>query len=158
MTRKFNLESKNDWSNCLQAKAGKHKEVEAVLQRLRGNNVAAISEEAAEIKVIFNFVYFESLIVVFTHRLRVTIFFSYQNFTETFQQDSERILDLFQWRYAHSLTVSLINRKEIWSFLDIGVHLIYFSQVGVGLILLQQFSGNIAIISYASSIFSDAGK
>ncbi|XP_062084656.1 sugar transporter ERD6-like 5 isoform X2 [Humulus lupulus] len=86
------------------AKVGKHKELEAALQSLRGKN-ADISEEAAEII----------------------------EFTATYQQDSERILDLFHWRFAHPLIV------------------------GVGLVVLQQLGGNGAIVLYSGSIFSNAG-
>ncbi|GMN25135.1 hypothetical protein TIFTF001_000825 [Ficus carica] len=86
------------------AKIGKHKELEAVLQRLRGKN-ADISEEAADII----------------------------DYIEIFQQQKASTLELFKLRYAHALTV------------------------GVGLLVLQQFSGNGAIVSYASSIFFNAG-
>ncbi|GMN25134.1 hypothetical protein TIFTF001_000828 [Ficus carica] len=86
------------------AKIGKRRELHAALQRLRGKN-ADISREASEII----------------------------DYTETFQQHSERVLDLFQRRYAHALTV------------------------GVGLMVLQQFGGNGAIVYYSSSIFSKAG-
>ncbi|XP_075656746.1 sugar transporter ERD6-like 5 isoform X2 [Castanea sativa] len=87
------------------AKIGKEKELETVLQRLRGKNVD-ISQEAAYII----------------------------DYTETFQQHSKsRILDLFQQRYTHSLIV------------------------GLGLMLLQQFTGVNAISFYASSIFEKAG-
>ncbi|KAL5566158.1 hypothetical protein UlMin_029322 [Ulmus minor] len=85
------------------AKLGKRKEFEATLQWLRGKDVD-ISQEACEI----------------------------MEYTETFQQHSERILELFQWRYAHSLTV------------------------GIGLVVLQPLSGSSAIASYASSIFTHA--
>ncbi|XP_023904686.1 sugar transporter ERD6-like 5 isoform X3 [Quercus suber] len=55
-------------------------------------------------------------------------------YTETLQQLSEaRILDLFQWKYAHSLIV------------------------GVGLMVLQQFGGVNGIAFYASAIFITAG-
>nr|XP_023872458.1 sugar transporter ERD6-like 5 isoform X1 [Quercus suber] len=61
------------------AKIGKEKELETVLQRLRGKNVD-VSQEAAYII----------------------------DYTETFQQHSKsRILDLFQQRYTHSLIVGL---------------------------------------------------
>ncbi|XP_050381240.1 sugar transporter ERD6-like 5 [Argentina anserina] len=86
------------------AKIGRHKDLEAALQRLRGKS-ADISHEAAEI----------------------------MDFTETFEQQSGRFLDLFQKRYAHSLIV------------------------GVGLLSLQHFGGANAVSSYASSIFVDAG-
>ncbi|PON85528.1 Sugar/inositol transporter [Trema orientale] len=86
------------------AKIGKHKELEPALQSLRGEN-ADVSEEATEII----------------------------DYTETFRQNSESILDLFQWRYAYSLTV------------------------GLGLVVLQQFGGNGAVLFYSSSIFSKAG-
>ncbi|KAM1526060.1 hypothetical protein FF1_010464 [Malus domestica] len=85
------------------AKIGKQKEFEAVLQRLRGKN-ANISQEAAEI----------------------------MDYTEIFQRHSERMLDLFQWRYAHLIIV------------------------GVGLMFLQQLGGPNAVSSYGSSIFVDA--
>ncbi|KAA8545054.1 hypothetical protein F0562_019847 [Nyssa sinensis] len=87
------------------AKCRKEKEVEASLQRLRGNNVD-ISQEAADIK----------------------------DYTESFECLSEsRFLDLFQWKYAHSLIV------------------------GVGLMSLVQFGGTNGISYYASSIFKVAG-
>ncbi|XP_062004378.1 sugar transporter ERD6-like 5 [Rosa rugosa] len=86
------------------AKVGRHKDFEAALQRLRGKN-ADISQEAAEI----------------------------MEYTEMFQQHSEKVLDLFQKRYAYSLIV------------------------GVGLMSLQQFGGANAVAYYASSIFVDAG-
>ncbi|XP_030503577.2 sugar transporter ERD6-like 5 isoform X1 [Cannabis sativa] len=86
------------------AKIGKYKELETALQSLRGRN-ADVSEEVADIR----------------------------DYTEAFQQHSERILDLFQWRYAHALIA------------------------GVGLMVLTQFGGNTAILFYSSSIFRDAG-
>ncbi|XP_024188053.2 sugar transporter ERD6-like 5 [Rosa chinensis] len=86
------------------AKVGRRKAFEATLQHLRGKNTD-ISQEAAEII----------------------------DYTEMFQQHSERVLDLFQKRYAHSLVV------------------------GVGLMSLQQFGGANAVAFYASSIFVDAG-
>lgn len=62
-----------------QAKIGRHKELEASLQRLRGKT-ADISLEAANIR----------------------------DYTETFQHLSEtRFLDLFQRRYAHALVVGV---------------------------------------------------
>ncbi|XP_028945893.1 sugar transporter ERD6-like 17 isoform X3 [Malus domestica] len=85
------------------AKIGKQKEFETVLQRLRGKN-ANISQEAAEI----------------------------MDYTEIFQRHSERMLDLFQWRYADLIIV------------------------GVGLMFLQQLGGASAVSSYGSSIFVDA--
>ncbi|PON64398.1 Sugar/inositol transporter [Parasponia andersonii] len=91
-------------TSAYQAKIGKHKELETALQNLRGKN-ADISQEVAEII----------------------------DYTETFQQNSDRFLDLFQWRYAHALIV------------------------GVGIMVLQQFGGNTAILFYSSSIFKNAG-
>ncbi|KAM5561363.1 sugar transporter ESL1-like [Rosa sericea] len=85
------------------AKVGRQTDLEAVLQCLRGKNVS-VSQEAADI----------------------------MEYTEMFQKNSGRILDLFQRRYAHSLIV------------------------GVGLMLLQQFSGVNAVAYYASTIFMDA--
>ncbi|KAM3752790.1 hypothetical protein ACB098_03G045500 [Castanea mollissima] len=87
------------------AKFGRKKECEAALQHLRGQN-ADITPEATEIR----------------------------EYTETLQRLSEaRILDLFQWKYAHSLIV------------------------GVGLMVLQQFGGVNGIAFYASAIFITAG-
>ncbi|KAE8010137.1 hypothetical protein FH972_006528 [Carpinus fangiana] len=86
------------------AKIGKEKEFETALQRLRGRN-ADISQEVADIR----------------------------EYTEALElQSKTRFLDLFQRRYAHSLTV------------------------GVGLMLLVQFGGNNAISAYAASIFEEA--
>ncbi|XP_060667760.1 sugar transporter ERD6-like 5 isoform X2 [Ziziphus jujuba] len=86
------------------AKVGKRKELEATLQSLRGKNTD-ICQEAADI----------------------------MDCTEIFQKHSERFLDLFQWRYAYSLTVA------------------------VGLVVLPQLGGSSGIFCYASSIFADAG-
>ncbi|XP_034707903.1 sugar transporter ERD6-like 5 isoform X2 [Vitis riparia] len=86
------------------AKVGREKELEAALQRLRGQR-ADISQEAADIK----------------------------EYTETFQQlPKATIVDLFQRRYAHSLIV------------------------GVGLMVLTQFSGVTAVQCFASSILESA--
>ncbi|KAK4596059.1 hypothetical protein RGQ29_014227 [Quercus rubra] len=86
------------------AKIGQKKESEAALQHLRGQN-ADITPEATEIR----------------------------EYTETLQQLSEaRILDLFQWKYAHSLIV------------------------GVGLMVLQHFGAVNGIAFYASAIFITA--
>ncbi|KAL7205073.1 hypothetical protein ACSBR2_018068 [Camellia fascicularis] len=86
-------------------KVGKEKELEASLQRLRGQNVD-ISEEAAEIR----------------------------DYLELVQQlPKSSFIDLFQWKYAHSLTI------------------------GVGIVLLAIFGGTVAISYYASSIFESAG-
>nr|XP_011466336.1 PREDICTED: sugar transporter ERD6-like 3 isoform X1 [Fragaria vesca subsp. vesca]XP_011466337.1 PREDICTED: sugar transporter ERD6-like 3 isoform X1 [Fragaria vesca subsp. vesca] len=60
------------------AKIGRQRDLEAVLQRLRGKN-ADISQEAAEIMYI----------------------------TEIFQQESETLMDLFQKRYAYSLIIGV---------------------------------------------------
>ncbi|KAM3703168.1 hypothetical protein ACB098_04G074900 [Castanea mollissima] len=80
------------------------KECEVALQHLRGQN-ADITPEATEIR----------------------------EYTETLQLLSEAsILDLFQWKYAHSLIV------------------------GVGLMALQQFGGVNGIAFYASAIFISA--
>ncbi|XP_059648575.1 sugar transporter ERD6-like 5 isoform X3 [Cornus florida] len=85
------------------AKIGRQKDCEAALQRLRGDD---ISPEAAEII----------------------------DYTEALKQLPEaKILDLFQWKYAHSLIV------------------------GVGMMMLQQFGGSNGIAFYASSIFTLAG-
>ncbi|KAI6684822.1 hypothetical protein NL676_030735 [Syzygium grande] len=85
-------------------KVGRKREFEAALQRLRGKS-ADISQEAADITV----------------------------YTETFERQSHsRFLDVFQKRYAHSLTI------------------------GLGLMLLQQFGGASAFSYYASSIFESA--
>ncbi|RVW53388.1 Sugar transporter ERD6-like 5 [Vitis vinifera] len=87
------------------AKIGRENDCEAALRRLRGEKTD-ISLEAAEII----------------------------DYTETMKQLSEgKILDLLQWRYAHSLVV------------------------GVGLMILQQFGGCNGIGFYASSIFVSAG-
>ncbi|PON64401.1 Sugar/inositol transporter [Parasponia andersonii] len=86
------------------AKVGRNKELENSLEYLRGKN-ADIYREAAEIKA----------------------------YTDAFQQDSQRILDLFQPRYAHAVIV------------------------GVGLAVLQQLGGSNAVAYYAGSIFTEAG-
>ncbi|KAL5768428.1 hypothetical protein ACOSP7_014978 [Xanthoceras sorbifolium] len=86
------------------AKIGRDKELDSILRRLRGKN-ANISQESANIK----------------------------GYTEAFQGSSEdRILNLFQRRYAYSLTV------------------------GIGLMCLQELGGFSGINYYASSIFEKA--
>ncbi|TXG69114.1 hypothetical protein EZV62_004049 [Acer yangbiense] len=86
------------------AKIGREKELEITLQRLRSKNVD-ISKEAADIR----------------------------DYTETFERASEDgIFNLFQRRYAYSLTV------------------------GVGLMLMQQLMGTNGIAFYSSSIFEEA--
>ncbi|KAL3750194.1 hypothetical protein ACJRO7_011215 [Eucalyptus globulus] len=85
-------------------KVGREQEFEAALQRLRGKS-ADISQEAADIMV----------------------------HTETFERQSHsRFLDVFQRRYARSLTI------------------------GLGLMMLQQLGGASAFSYYASSIFESA--
>ncbi|KAI6684828.1 hypothetical protein NL676_030741 [Syzygium grande] len=86
------------------AKVGRKQEFQAVLQRLRGKSTD-ISGEAADIRI----------------------------YTETFERQSRsRFLDVFQQRYARSLTI------------------------GLGLMLLQQFGGASAFSYYASTIFESA--
>ncbi|XP_047340410.1 sugar transporter ERD6-like 5 [Impatiens glandulifera] len=87
------------------AMKGRWPDCELALQQLRGKN-AKIGDELDEIR----------------------------EYTESLQQFSEaRLLDLFQWTYAHSLIV------------------------GVGLMVLQQFGGVNGIAYYASSIFVSTG-
>ncbi|WCJ43223.1 Major facilitator superfamily protein [Euphorbia peplus] len=86
-------------------KIGLHNESEAALRRLRGEN-ANISDEAAEIN---------------------------ESIKSIALLGEGRISDLFQWKYARSLTV------------------------GIGIMLVQQLSGNNAINFYAGSIFEEAG-
>ncbi|KAK4596091.1 hypothetical protein RGQ29_014241 [Quercus rubra] len=87
------------------AKIGREKEFEAALQRLRGKNVN-ISDEAADIK----------------------------DYTENIQKIPEdKILDLFQQKYAHLLIV------------------------GIGLMVLQQFGGLNGYAYYMNEIFELAG-
>ncbi|KAK4596082.1 hypothetical protein RGQ29_014238 [Quercus rubra] len=87
------------------AKIGREKEFEAALQRLRGKNVN-ISDEAANIK----------------------------DYTENIQKIPEdKILDLFQQKYAHLLIV------------------------GIGLMVLQQFGGLNGYAYYMNEIFELAG-
>ncbi|XP_059648567.1 sugar transporter ERD6-like 5 isoform X1 [Cornus florida] len=88
------------------AKVGREKQLEASLRRLRGKN-ANISEEMTEIR----------------------------DYTEMLQSLSEsKFLDMFDWRYAHALTV------------------------GVGLMLLVQLAGTSGVSFYASSIFKATGS
>ncbi|KAH7865808.1 hypothetical protein Vadar_011523 [Vaccinium darrowii] len=87
------------------AKIGREKELEDSLQRLRGKS-ANIYSEMTEIR----------------------------DYTKTFEQLSKTsILNLFERRYAHALTI------------------------GVGTMLLQQFGGSNGILFYASAIFEAAG-
>ncbi|GAV63224.1 Sugar_tr domain-containing protein [Cephalotus follicularis] len=87
------------------AKTGRDKEVEATIRRLRGED-ADISREVADIR----------------------------EYTETFERNSEdKILELFQRRYAYSITI------------------------GVGIMIFQAFGGANGIAAYASSIFEEAG-
>ncbi|KAK1577819.1 hypothetical protein Q3G72_025107 [Acer saccharum] len=86
------------------AKIGQEKELEITLRRLRSKN-ADISKEAEDIR----------------------------DYTETFERASkDGIFNLFQRRYAYSLTI------------------------GVGLMLMQQLIGTNGIAFYSSSIFEEA--
>ncbi|KAL6311680.1 hypothetical protein AAG906_007426 [Vitis piasezkii] len=97
--------------NHLQAKIGRENDCEAALRRLRGEKLTFLWKNKKEIDLLVS-----------------------QDYTETIKQLSEgKILDLLQWRYAHSLVV------------------------GVGLMILQQFGGCNGIGFYASSIFVSAG-
>ncbi|XP_021620060.1 sugar transporter ERD6-like 17 isoform X3 [Manihot esculenta] len=72
------------------AKVGQEKELEVTLQHLRGKT-ADISQEAAEII----------------------------SYTKTFQGHSQtRFLELFQWRYAHTLIVSRTSKISVWYLMD----------------------------------------
>ncbi|KAF4364876.1 hypothetical protein G4B88_025595 [Cannabis sativa] len=86
------------------AKVGRNKDLENSLQYLRGKN-ADIYPEALEIKT----------------------------YTEAIEQDSARLLDLFQPKYTYPLIV------------------------GIGLAVLQQFGGSNALAFYSGSIFTKAG-
>ncbi|XP_040372348.1 sugar transporter ERD6-like 5 isoform X2 [Rosa chinensis] len=66
------------FTSAHQAKIGRQKDFEAVLQHLRGKN-ADISQEAAEI----------------------------MDYTKTFEQHSGKVIDLFQKRYSYSLIVGV---------------------------------------------------
>ncbi|KAG5549299.1 hypothetical protein RHGRI_014601 [Rhododendron griersonianum] len=86
-------------------KIGKEKDLEATLRRLRGKD-ADVSQEAAEIR----------------------------DYIEIVQQlPKAKFLDMFQRKYAHSLTI------------------------GFGLLLLAIFGGTVGISYYASSIYEAAG-
>ncbi|WCJ43214.1 Major facilitator superfamily protein [Euphorbia peplus] len=87
------------------AKMGREIECESSLQRLRGK-ATDISEETSDIK-------------------------DYTEFLKEISEDG--IFDLFQWKYAHSLTV------------------------GVGLMVFQQLGGVTAFNFYASTIFDSGG-
>ncbi|KAI4379017.1 hypothetical protein MLD38_016425 [Melastoma candidum] len=86
------------------AKVSRENELEATLQSLRGKD-ADISQEAAEIR----------------------------EFTKAFEQESSRVLDMFQWKYARPLIIA------------------------IGLLIFQPLGGLTAIAYYASSIFESAG-
>ncbi|KAG5549300.1 hypothetical protein RHGRI_014601 [Rhododendron griersonianum] len=91
--------------NYMQVKIGKEKDLEATLRRLRGKD-ADVSQEAAEIR----------------------------DYIEIVQQlPKAKFLDMFQRKYAHSLTI------------------------GFGLLLLAIFGGTVGISYYASSIYEAAG-
>ncbi|OEL14263.1 Sugar transporter ERD6-like 5, partial [Dichanthelium oligosanthes] len=113
------------------ARFGYPGQFEAALQKLRGKE-SDISDEAAEIK----------------------------DFTEKLQHLPEsKMLDLFQKDYIHAVTVRIFNmpfclfRTFFCCFLTNQV----CGQVGVGLMVLQQFGGVNAICFYASEIFVSAG-
>ncbi|KAF7143535.1 hypothetical protein RHSIM_Rhsim05G0145700 [Rhododendron simsii] len=94
-------------------KIGKEKDLDATLHRLRGKD-ADVSQEAAEIR----------------------------DYIEIVQQlPKARFLDMFQRKYAHSLTVGFAIYLEI----------------GFGLLVLAIFGGTVGISYYASSIYEAAG-
>jgi MFS transporter, SP family, ERD6-like sugar transporter len=81
-----------------------------------------------------------------------------QDFTEKLQcLPKSKIFDLFQKDYIHAVTVSIsfcMEGKCFYCFLKNQFH----GQVGVGLMVLQQFGGVNAICFYASEIFVSAGN
>lgn len=85
-----------------------------------------------------------------------------QDYTRALEQlEDSRMIDLFQRKYAHSLIVRLFLIPFLMcnTTYDLKNRLVSkFIQVGVGLMVLQQFGGVNAIAYYASAIFSSAGK
>ncbi|KAG5549293.1 hypothetical protein RHGRI_014597 [Rhododendron griersonianum] len=79
--------------NYMQVKIGKEKDLEATLQRLRGKD-ADVSQEAAEIRDYFEIVQ---------------------------QLPKARFLDMFQRKYAHSLTVALMVKSSFYKFVTFEV-------------------------------------
>jgi hypothetical protein len=108
--------------DCLQAKYGRIKEFEAVLQLLRGED-ADISQEAADIIVIPNFIILykgatnielllvkSSLIPKPQIIIILLTFIVLQEYTENIHWISEDgILYLFHRKYAYSILVSTLN-------------------------------------------------
>lgn len=97
----------------------------------------------------------------------------WQEFTEILQKNTGRILDLFQRRYAHTLIVIKLSQRKQNLETNINsctvlpslpmisltfLHIFELVQVGVGLMLLQQFAGTNAVAYFASTIFIDAGN
>ncbi|XP_022851057.1 sugar transporter ERD6-like 7 [Olea europaea var. sylvestris] len=125
-------------------KKWRSKKFKAALRRLRGKK-ANISKEAAEI----------------------------QDYIETLEKLPEaKVLDLFQKRYLSSVTVNLyfcfffslsheLDTTTLYSIKEekeIILLFIYIVQIGVGLMVFQQFGGINGICFYTSSIFESAGK
>ncbi|KAK2651352.1 hypothetical protein Ddye_011208 [Dipteronia dyeriana] len=134
-----------------QAKMGPEKELEITLQRLRSRNVD-ISKEAAAIRLNFqlfmfnfdqNISYFEAFKLRLTQKQEMIVVQDYKEICERALKDE--IFNLFQQRFAYSLTVSL----------NMCIHSCAL-YVGVGLLLMQQLIGTNGIAFYSSSIFEEA--
>ncbi|KAG8485567.1 hypothetical protein CXB51_018928 [Gossypium anomalum] len=116
------------------AKIGHEKEFEAALQDLRGKG-ADISEEAAEIR----------------------------DYIETLERlPKAKMLDLFQRRYLRSVIVTIPtlnishHRFSTLCLNQCAISLLFY-QIGVGLMVFQQFGGINGICFYLSNIFDSAG-
>lgn len=160
--------------NFLQARSGRWQDCEDALQRLRGEG-AIISQEAAEIKVILTssvhgVSFFSSPkfnYKCFVSGLETTNVMSSNCFAGLFRNPPAAFWSYNSWfvpvdlcPFTHCEPSKLTPRGGLFPFYDFydPSWITQNHQVGVGLMVLQQFGGVNAIVFYASAIFVSAGK
>jgi len=90
--------------------------------------------------------------------------FVWQDYIETLQKlPKAKLLDLFQRRYLRSVIVNTPLSLSSWYVFPINSPISHClvlldDQIGVGLMVFQQFGGINGIVFYVSSIFESAGK
>ncbi|RXH96040.1 hypothetical protein DVH24_008540 [Malus domestica] len=116
---------------------GKHKYLEAALQRL-GETNACTSQEASDIMIIFGF---ENLLLACNQEIRSF----FMDYTEILEQNSERTLDMFRKRYAHSLNSIQIGKmtasKGLHLWMKVTAVLVFVGMLGYAVSIVIGMAG-----------------